>query len=87
MPTISVFYGFIIKMFFDDHAPPHFHVQYAEFKATINVETLELNELLEDWQLCQMKHLQGVVTWPGEIDLAPDAMYKAIQQNGEWLLD
>ena len=28
----------------------------------------------------------GVVTWPGEIDLAPDAMYHAIRQSGEWVL-
>ncbi len=28
----------------------------------------------------------GVVTWPGEIDLAPDTMYDAIQQQGEWIL-
>lgn len=29
----------------------------------------------------------GVVTWPGEIDLAPDAMYRAIKESGEWILD
>lgn len=29
----------------------------------------------------------GVVTWPGELDLAPDAMYEAIKQQGEWLPD
>jgi hypothetical protein len=28
----------------------------------------------------------GVVTWPGEIDLAPDAMYDAIRAGGRWLL-
>ena len=28
----------------------------------------------------------GAVTWPGEIDLAPDAMYRAIKQTGEWVL-
>ena len=28
----------------------------------------------------------GVVTWPGELDLAPDAMYDAIKQHGIWLL-
>jgi hypothetical protein len=28
----------------------------------------------------------GVVTWPGEIDLAPDAMHRAIQTTGEWVL-
>jgi hypothetical protein len=29
---------------------------------------------------------QGVVTWPGEIDLAPDAMYTAITLHGKWVL-
>lgn len=28
----------------------------------------------------------GVVTWPGEIDLAPDAMYRAIRTAGHWIL-
>ena len=28
----------------------------------------------------------GAVAWPGEIDLAPDAMYAAIKANGEWIL-
>ncbi|NTU76981.1 MAG: DUF2442 domain-containing protein [Alphaproteobacteria bacterium] len=28
----------------------------------------------------------GVVTWPGEIDLAPDAMYAAIKKDGIWTL-
>jgi hypothetical protein len=30
---------------------------------------------------------RGVVTWPGELDLAPDAMYKEIAKNGSWVLD
>lgn len=28
----------------------------------------------------------GVVTWPGELDLAPDAMYAEIKKNGEWII-
>jgi len=28
----------------------------------------------------------GAVTWPGEIDLAPDAMHRAIQATGQWVL-
>lgn len=28
----------------------------------------------------------GVVTWPGEIDLAPDAMHEAIKADGRWVL-
>jgi len=29
MPTISEFFGIVILMFFDDHAPPHFHARYG----------------------------------------------------------
>jgi len=28
----------------------------------------------------------GVVAWPDEIDLAPDAMYREIKRCGEWVL-
>ena len=28
----------------------------------------------------------GAVCWPGEIDLAPDAMHEAIRRDGEWVL-
>ena len=28
----------------------------------------------------------GAVAWPGDIDLAPDAMYQAIKSRGEWVL-
>ena len=42
MPEISRFYGIVIKMFFDDHEPPHFHVEYAEHQAGVGIETLAL---------------------------------------------
>lgn len=29
----------------------------------------------------------AVVTWPGELDLAPDAMYDAIKAEGRWVLE
>ena len=28
----------------------------------------------------------GAVTWPGDLDLAPDAMYQAIRKRGEWIM-
>lgn len=28
----------------------------------------------------------GAVAWPGDVDLAPDAMYREIKQRGEWVL-
>jgi hypothetical protein len=44
MPTISSFYGLLIRMFFNDHAPSHFHARYGEFEATVDIETLEVIE-------------------------------------------
>jgi hypothetical protein len=32
----------------------------------------------------QVKLRNGYVTWPGELDLAPDAMYSEIKKTGEW---
>ncbi len=40
MSEISRFYGMIIKMHFDDHLPPHFHAEYGEHEALININTL-----------------------------------------------
>jgi hypothetical protein len=42
MPTISRFYGILIAMFYHEHAPPHFHVKYAEHHATISIQQLSL---------------------------------------------
>ncbi|WP_220495661.1 DUF4160 domain-containing protein [Oceanospirillum sediminis] len=42
MPTISAFYGIIIQMFYGDHAPPHIHVKYGEYKAVIDFQKQEV---------------------------------------------
>lgn len=34
----------------------------------------------------QVRVEHGAVTWPGELDLAPDAMYDAIKLHGIWIL-
>lgn len=34
MPSISMFYGIIITMNWDDHNPPHFHARYAGSNAS-----------------------------------------------------
>jgi hypothetical protein len=44
MPTISAFYGILIRMFYNDHAPPHFHARYGEFEATIGIENIAVIE-------------------------------------------
>ena len=44
MPIISQFFGIIIRMFFNEHVPPHFHVQYGEYKAAVDIRSLTLTE-------------------------------------------
>jgi hypothetical protein len=44
MPTISEFFGILIQMFYNDHAPPHFHAKYAEHEALIKIEPLGILE-------------------------------------------
>ena len=44
MPTISTFYGILIQMYWNDHAPPHFHALYGEFEALVSIQTLEVME-------------------------------------------
>ena len=39
MPEICRFFGIVVKMYYDDHTPPHFHVYYQNFKATFSIHT------------------------------------------------
>lgn len=36
MPIISMFFGIIIRMFYDEHNPPHVHVEYHDNKAVLD---------------------------------------------------
>lgn len=44
MPTVSRFFGITIRMYFDDHPPPHFHAYYGTDAAKIQIETLRVDE-------------------------------------------
>lgn len=43
-------------------------------------------ELADPARFAQVFIEYGAVCWPGEIDLAPDAMYAAFVQSGKWVL-
>jgi hypothetical protein len=58
MPTISIFFGIVIRMYYGDHAPAHFHAFYQGHEALVAIETLEVIagelprralELVFDW--------------------------------------
>ncbi|NEN22013.1 DUF4160 domain-containing protein [Cryomorpha ignava] len=58
MPEISRFYGIIIRMYFQDYNPPHFHAEYQGMKAEYAIGTLDIlvgkmprraNALILEW--------------------------------------
>ena len=61
MPELSRFYGIVIRMFWADHPPPHFHAVFGEFEALIAIETtviiagalpLGARSLVRQWWSC-----------------------------------
>jgi phosphomannomutase len=40
MPEVSRFFGISVRMYFDDHNPPHFHAIYAGAEVEIGIDPL-----------------------------------------------
>jgi hypothetical protein len=58
VPEISRFLGIVIRMYFDDHAPPHFHVIYIPprpLALAIQWASLHEEELLVNWDRLRRK--------------------------------
>jgi hypothetical protein len=67
MPTISFFYGIAIRMYYRDHAPPHFHAVYGEHEAFVSIESGEIiaghlpktaARLVNEWALARRSELR-----------------------------
>jgi len=57
--VLSTFLGILIKMFHDDHNPPHFHVEYGEYRAVLEIGSGKLlagrlpkrvQQLVKEWR-------------------------------------
>jgi hypothetical protein len=78
MPVISYFFGIYVRMYHDDHNPPHFHVEYQGHQALMAIENGELLEgalpnkaikLVREWA---NEHQQELLTnWQYAIELKP----------------
>lgn len=42
MPEISRFFGIVIRMYFLDHQPPHFHAKYGGDEAQVRIQPVRL---------------------------------------------
>lgn len=58
MPEISLFYGIRITMNWNEHNPPHIHVEYSNFKATVLI-----NEGIIDRGFLPKRQLKYVLAW------------------------
>lgn len=67
MPTLSIFFGIIVRMWHDDHPPPHIHVEYQGFEALVKISNGEVSEgelprkvaaIVKEWCLVHQAELQ-----------------------------
>jgi len=80
MPEISRFLGIKVFMFFNEHNPPHFHIEYNEYKASINIKTFGVME-----GKVPAKVLGLVVEWAEENQEALLENWDKIKETGEYI--
>lgn len=70
MPTLSIFFGIVVRMWHDDHPPPHIHVEYQGFEALVNIATGDVVEgalprkvasIVKEW--CQVHQAELQDNW------------------------
>jgi hypothetical protein len=78
MPVISYFFGIYVRMYFDDHAPPHVHVEYQGYEAFVAIEDGQIlsgrlpkkaAKLVRDWTADHRPELME--NWRRAIALQP----------------
>jgi hypothetical protein len=75
--------GFRLRVRFNDATNG-----FVDMAAFIKSEAAGVFAALRDENLFrQVKIVLGAVSWPGDLDLAPDAMHRAIEEQGTWTLE
>ena len=68
MPEVSRFYGIVIRMFFREHGPPHFHAEYSGQQAVFGIEDLTVLRgrippralgIVKEWALLHQAELRA----------------------------
>ncbi|WP_020482539.1 DUF4160 domain-containing protein [Methylomonas sp. MK1] len=66
MPYVSMFFGIIIRMFHNDHNPPHFHAEYQGQRGVFgmdgnmikgNISSKTAKKLIQEWALLHQEEL------------------------------
>jgi hypothetical protein len=78
VPIISSFFGIIVRMFFDDHAPPHFHAEHQGQEALVTfdgsivegeISSARARKLIKEW--AEMHRLELELNWRRAKKLKP----------------
>jgi Domain of unknown function (DUF4160) len=78
MPTIARFYGITVRMWHDDHPPPHIHVSYQEFEAEVSIMNGKIRHgrlpariaaLVNEW--CLQHKLALLQNWQRAVSFQP----------------
>jgi hypothetical protein len=68
MPVISTFFGIVIRMFYQEHRPPHFHAEYQGQQATFDfagnplagdIRSGVAKRLIRDWAIQHAGQLEA----------------------------
>ena len=68
MPEVSRFYGIMIRFYYRDHPPIHFHAMYGEHEALVEIDTGTIHQgylpgtaldLVDRWRLLHLQELQN----------------------------
>lgn len=68
MPVISAFFGIIIRMYYQDHEPPHFHAEHQGQQATFDftgtvlagqLHSKTARRLVRDWAALHQAELES----------------------------
>jgi hypothetical protein len=67
MPYVSMFFGIIIRMFYNEHLPPHFHAEYQGAKGQFdfdgemlegNIKSKNALRLIKEWSVLRKIELK-----------------------------
>lgn len=68
MPIISMFFGIVIRMFYNDHEPPHFHAEYQGQRGKFDldgnmvvgsVHSRTALRLIKEWALLHRREIEA----------------------------
>ena len=79
MPEISRFLGIKIFMYYNEHNPPHFHVEYNGYRASIDIRTFGVME-----GKLPEKYLGLVVEWAEDSQEELFQNWNSMKETGEY---